>query len=56
LKSPIEKGLELILSKLLAKDIQQRYQSAEEVLIDFQRQSRQTPAPTFYSGADFTKV
>jgi serine/threonine protein kinase len=45
LKSPIDKGLELILSKLLAKDIQQRYQSAEEVLIDFQRQSRQTPAP-----------
>ncbi|MEG4852326.1 bifunctional serine/threonine-protein kinase/formylglycine-generating enzyme family protein [Microcoleus sp. B5-D4] len=39
LKSPIDKGLELILSKLLAKDIQQRYQSAEEVLIDFQRQS-----------------
>lgn len=46
LKSPIDKGLELILSKLLAKDIQQRYQSAEEVLIDFQRQSKQTPAPT----------
>ena len=46
LKSPIEKGLEVILSKLLAKDIQQRYQSAEGVLIDFQRQSRQTPAPT----------
>ncbi|MEG4494529.1 bifunctional serine/threonine-protein kinase/formylglycine-generating enzyme family protein [Microcoleus sp. D3_18_C4] len=39
LKSPIEKGLELILSKLLAKDIQQRYQSAEEVLRDFQGQS-----------------
>ena len=39
LKNPIDKGLELILSKLLAKDIQQRYQSAEEVLIDFQRQS-----------------
>jgi len=39
LKSPIDKGLALILSKLLAKDIQQRYQSAEEVLIDFQRQS-----------------
>ncbi|MEG5037500.1 MULTISPECIES: bifunctional serine/threonine-protein kinase/formylglycine-generating enzyme family protein [unclassified Microcoleus] len=46
LKSPIEKGLEVILSKLLAKDIQQRYQSAEEVLIDFQHQSRQTPAQT----------
>ncbi|MEG4627907.1 bifunctional serine/threonine-protein kinase/formylglycine-generating enzyme family protein [Microcoleus sp. w1-18aA5] len=46
LKSPIEKGLELILSKLLAKDIQQRYQSAEEVLIDFQHHSRQTPPPT----------
>lgn len=45
LKSPIDKELELILSKLLAKDIQQRYQSAEEVLRDFQRQSRQTPAP-----------
>src|SRR6478672_904936 len=45
-KTPIDKGLELILSKLLAKDIQQRYQSAEEVLIDFQRQSTQTPAPT----------
>jgi formylglycine-generating enzyme required for sulfatase activity len=45
LKSPIDKRLELILSKLLAKDIQQRYQSAEEVLIDFQPQSRQTPAP-----------
>jgi len=44
LKSPIDKQLELILSKLLAKDIQQRYQSAEEVLIDFQPQSRQTPA------------
>ncbi|MEG4518573.1 MULTISPECIES: bifunctional serine/threonine-protein kinase/formylglycine-generating enzyme family protein [unclassified Microcoleus] len=39
LKKPIDKGLVLILSKLLAKDIQQRYQSAEEVLIDFQRQS-----------------
>src|SRR4028118_1364370 len=39
LKSPIDKQLELILSKLLAKDIQRRYQSAEEVLIDFQRQS-----------------
>ncbi|MEG3910022.1 bifunctional serine/threonine-protein kinase/formylglycine-generating enzyme family protein [Microcoleus sp. w2-18bC1] len=39
LKSPIDKRLELILSKLLAKDIQQRYQSAEEVLRDFQRQS-----------------
>jgi formylglycine-generating enzyme required for sulfatase activity len=39
LKNPIDKGLALILSKLLAKDIQQRYQSAEEVLIDFQRQS-----------------
>ncbi|MEG5163901.1 bifunctional serine/threonine-protein kinase/formylglycine-generating enzyme family protein [Microcoleus sp. AT3-A2] len=39
LKSPIDKGLEVILSKLLAKDIQQRYQSAEEVLRDFQRQS-----------------
>ena len=46
LKSPIDQRLELILSKLLAKDIQQRYQSAEEVLRDFQRQSRQTPAPT----------
>ncbi|MEG5082915.1 bifunctional serine/threonine-protein kinase/formylglycine-generating enzyme family protein [Microcoleus sp. AT8-B4] len=45
LKSPIDKELELILSKLLAKDIQQRYQSAEEVLRDFQGQSRQTPAP-----------
>ncbi|EGK86395.1 serine/threonine protein kinase [Microcoleus vaginatus PCC 9802] len=39
LKTPIDQRLELILSKLLAKDIQQRYQSAEEVLIDFQRQS-----------------
>ena len=39
LKNPIDKGLASILSKLLAKDIQQRYQSAEEVLIDFQRQS-----------------
>ncbi|MEG4799727.1 bifunctional serine/threonine-protein kinase/formylglycine-generating enzyme family protein [Microcoleus sp. ARI1-B5] len=39
LKNPIDKGLVLILSKLLAKDIQQRYQSAEEVLIDFQCQS-----------------
>ncbi|MEG4232788.1 bifunctional serine/threonine-protein kinase/formylglycine-generating enzyme family protein [Microcoleus sp. Pol11C3] len=39
LKSPLDKGLELILSKLLAKDIEQRYQSAEEVLIDFQNQS-----------------
>ncbi|MEG4508392.1 bifunctional serine/threonine-protein kinase/formylglycine-generating enzyme family protein [Microcoleus sp. F6_B4] len=45
LKSPIDKELELILSKLLAKDIQQRYQSAEEVLRDFQRQSTQSPAP-----------
>src|SRR4028118_242935 len=45
LKSPIDKRLELILSKLLAKDLQQRYQSAEEVLIDFQGQSRPTPAP-----------
>ncbi len=39
LKKPIDKGLELILAKLLAKDIQQRYQSADEVLKDFQRQS-----------------
>jgi len=39
LKSPIDQRLELILSKLLAKDIQQRYQSAEEVLTDFKRQS-----------------
>ncbi|MEG4959709.1 bifunctional serine/threonine-protein kinase/formylglycine-generating enzyme family protein [Microcoleus sp. K4-B3] len=39
LKTPIDKELELILSKLLAQDIQQRYQSAEEVLRDFQRQS-----------------
>ena len=46
LKKPIDKGLELILSKLLVKDIQQRYQSADEVLRDFQRQSRQTPTLT----------
>ena len=39
LKTPIDKGLVLILSKLLAKDIRPRYQSAEEVLRDFQRQS-----------------
>ncbi|MGB7712038.1 MAG: bifunctional serine/threonine-protein kinase/formylglycine-generating enzyme family protein [Microcoleus sp.] len=39
LKSPIDSELALILSKLLAKDIEQRYQSAEEVLKDFQRQS-----------------
>jgi len=45
LKSPIDKGLKLILSKLLAKDIQQRYQSADEVLKDFQRQSIPIPAP-----------
>src|SRR4028119_116143 len=46
LKSPIDKQLELILSKLLAKDIQQRYQSAEEVLIDFQQQSTPNFIPT----------
>jgi len=46
LKIPIDNGLALILSKLLAKDIQQRYQSAEEVLKDFQRQSIPTFAPT----------
>ncbi|MDQ2098429.1 MAG: bifunctional serine/threonine-protein kinase/formylglycine-generating enzyme family protein [Tychonema bourrellyi B0820] len=46
LKNPIDKGLALILSKLLAKDIVQRYQSAEEVLTDFQRQSTPTPTPT----------
>jgi len=46
LKIPIDNGLALILSKLLAKDIQQRYQSAEEVLKDFQRQSISTFAPT----------
>ena len=45
LKKPIDTELALILSKLLAKDIQQRYQSADEVLRDFQRQSRQTPTP-----------
>ncbi|MEG4024318.1 bifunctional serine/threonine-protein kinase/formylglycine-generating enzyme family protein [Microcoleus sp. S13C4] len=39
LKNPIDKELALILSKLLAKDIRPRYQSAEEVLRDFQRQS-----------------
>ncbi|MEG4914460.1 bifunctional serine/threonine-protein kinase/formylglycine-generating enzyme family protein [Microcoleus sp. B7-D4] len=46
LKIPIDNGLALILSKLLAKDIQQRYQSAEEVLKDFRRQSIPTFAPT----------
>ena len=46
LKSPIDQRLELILSKLLAKDIQQRYQSAEEVLKDFQRQSTPIFIPT----------
>ena len=46
LKKPIDTELALILSKLLAKDIQQRYQSADEVLRDFQRQSKQTPTPT----------
>jgi formylglycine-generating enzyme required for sulfatase activity len=46
LKSPIDKGFELILSKLLAKDIQQRYQSADEVLRDFQRQSTPIFIPT----------
>ncbi|PHX55645.1 serine/threonine protein kinase [Tychonema bourrellyi FEM_GT703] len=46
LKKPIDNKLELILSKLLAKDIVQRYQSAEEVLTDFQRQSTPTPTPT----------
>ena len=46
LKIPIDNGLTLILSKLLAKDIQRRYQSAEEVLKDFQRQSIPTPTPT----------
>jgi serine/threonine protein kinase len=46
LKKPIDKELGLILSKLLAKEIQQRYESADEVLRDFQRQSRQTPTPT----------
>jgi Uncharacterized conserved protein len=46
LKIPIDNGLTLILSKLLAKDIQQRYQSAEEVLKDFRRQSIPTPTPT----------
>ena len=46
LKIPIDNGLALILSKLLAKDIQRRYQSAEEVLKDFQRQSISTPTPT----------
>jgi len=46
LKKPIDKGLELIFSKLLAKDIQQRYQSVEEVLRDFQRQSTPNFIPT----------
>ncbi|MGL5065030.1 MAG: SUMF1/EgtB/PvdO family nonheme iron enzyme [Microcoleus sp.] len=45
LKSPIDNELESILSKLLAKDLQQRYQSVEEVLKDFQLQSRPTAAP-----------
>ncbi|MEG4585135.1 bifunctional serine/threonine-protein kinase/formylglycine-generating enzyme family protein [Microcoleus sp. MOSTC5] len=45
LKKLIDKGLELILSKLLAKDIQHRYQSADEVLKDFQRQSTTTSPP-----------
>ena len=45
LKIPIDNRLALILSKLLAKDIVQRYQSAEEVLKDFQRQSIPTFAP-----------
>lgn len=45
LQSPIDNELAWILSKLLAKDIQQRYQSAEEVLTDFQNQSGQNFIP-----------
>jgi formylglycine-generating enzyme required for sulfatase activity len=45
LKKPIDNKLELILSKLLAKDIQQRYRSADEVLRDFQRQTPPPPPP-----------
>jgi formylglycine-generating enzyme required for sulfatase activity/tRNA A-37 threonylcarbamoyl transferase component Bud32 len=46
LPSLIDNELAGILSKLLAKDIQQRYRSAEEVLKDFQRRSIPTPVPT----------
>ncbi|WP_449420756.1 protein kinase domain-containing protein [Phormidium nigroviride] len=45
LKSPIDPEFALIFDQLLAKDIQQRYQSAEEVLKNFQRQSIPTFAP-----------
>ncbi|NJM63699.1 MAG: SUMF1/EgtB/PvdO family nonheme iron enzyme [Oscillatoriales cyanobacterium RU_3_3] len=45
LQIPIDNELAWILSKLLAKDIQQRYQSAEEVLKDFQCLSGQNFIP-----------
>lgn len=45
LPSLIDHELARILSKLLAKDIQQRYRSAEEVLTDFQNQSEQFLIP-----------
>jgi formylglycine-generating enzyme required for sulfatase activity/tRNA A-37 threonylcarbamoyl transferase component Bud32 len=46
LKSSIDPGFALIFDKLLAKDIQQRYLSAEEVLRAFQYQSTPKPGST----------
>ena len=46
LKSSIDPGFALIFDKLLAKDRQNRYLSAEEVLRAFQYQSTPKPGPT----------
>ena len=50
LKSPISSELDWILDKLLKKEIQQRYQSTDEVLIDLtQKQFLQVPTANRYS-------
>ncbi|MHC5760025.1 protein kinase domain-containing protein [Nostoc sp.] len=45
LKSPISAKLEQVLDKLLQKDIEHRYQSADEVFQDVQPQPPLTPIP-----------
>ncbi len=50
LKSPISNELDLILDKLLKKEVQERYQSTDEVLRDLtQKELLQVPAANRYS-------
>ncbi|WP_318528487.1 serine/threonine-protein kinase [Plectonema radiosum] len=53
LKSPISNELDWILDKLLKKEVQQRYQSVDEVLRDFtEKQLLQVPAANRYSAVE----